>query len=142
MEVSTICIIGGAVVVAGVVGYACYKKYAKSEDSPAKMTDVFNTSTDEQLVVDNLDGRSLTSWFRAKNPEKKYSNVILYPSLKNINQFNLPKNIEVDAGNMVIQAIFDDKADKVVLCRSVMFETMESNLSNMLEQNDGMIIVE
>ena len=139
MESSTLFIIGGAVVVAGAIGFMCYKKCSGTTE---KLSDLVNQTTDEQLVVDKLRGSDLTPWFRQKNADKKLKNVILYPTQNNIAKFNLPQNVENDTGNMLIQALFDEANNKVVISRSVMFESMDTSLAEILQNNDGMIIVE
>ncbi|MGN0606599.1 MAG: hypothetical protein ACI4JM_08765 [Oscillospiraceae bacterium] len=139
MDTSTVCIIGGAVIIAGIVGYYCYKKYGSE---PTNLTDMFTEVTDEQLVVDKVCGKDLAAWFKVKNADKKYSNVILYPNEKNIEQFKLPKNIVDNSGNLIVQVIYNEKTGKPVVCRSVLFEEIDSSLANMLEKNNGMIIVE
>ena len=93
-------------------------------------------------MVDHLSGKDLTSWFREKNPTQSYMNVILYPNEKNIAQFHLPKNIINNAGNLIVQAVFNEKTDQVVICRSVLFESIDDKLSNTLAQHDGIVIVE
>ena len=108
MEIGTMCIIGGAAIAAGII--------------------MFTGATDEQLVVDHLSGKELTSWFREKNPTQSYTNVILYPNEKNIAQFHLPKNIINNAGNLIVQAVFNEKTDQVVICRSVLFESIDDKL--------------
>lgn len=61
---------------------------------------------------------------------------------KNIAQFHLPKNIINNAGNLIVQAVFNEKTDQVVICRSVLFESIDDKLSNTLAQHDGIVIVE
>jgi len=130
MEIGTMCIIGGAAIAAGIIIYACIKK---SNSSSSTLTEVFTGAT---------DGKDLTSWFREKNPTQSYMNVILYPNEKNIAQFHLPKNIINNAGNLIVQAVFNEKTDQVVICRSVLFESIDDKLSNTLAQHDGIVIVE
>lgn len=140
MDVSTLLVAGGAaVVVAGTIGFMLYKKYSGTSE---KLSDLVNQTTDEQLVVDKLRGSDLTPWFRQKNAEKKFKNVILYPDQNNIAKFNLPQNVEEDTGNMLIQALFDESNNKIILSRSVMFESIDNSLEEILKKNDGMIIVE
>lgn len=139
MEASTFFIVGGAIAVAGVIGFMCYKNHSGSSE---KLTDLVNHTTNEQLVVDKLTGSDLTPWFRQKNADKKFKNVVLYPNKKNIAKFNLPQNVEEDMGNMLIQALFDENNNKIILSRSVMFESMDTALAEILKTNDGMLIVE
>ena len=139
MEIGTMCIIGGAAIAAGIIIYACSKK---SNSSSSTLTEAVAGATDEQLVVDHLSGKDLTSWFREKNPTQNYMNVILYPNEKNIAQFHLPKNIINNAGNLIVQAVFNEKTNQIVICRSVLFESIDDKLSNTLAQHDGIVIVE
>lgn len=89
MEIGTMCIIGGAAIAAGIIIYACTKK---SNSSSSTLTEVFTGATDEQLVVDHLSGKDLTSWFREKNPTQSYMNVILYPNEKTLRSFTYRKH--------------------------------------------------
>ncbi len=140
MEEETIIIAGAAVAVIGVVGFLCYKAISKASQN-VNLTDVINENADEQLVVDKLTGVDLTPWFKEKNAGNKYINAILYPTEQNIKKFNIPNGVELNDGHLLIQMLFDESAQKMVLMRSVAFEEMDESLSDMLEKNDGIIFI-
>ncbi len=140
MEEETIIIAGAAVAVIGVVGFLCYKAISKASQN-VNLTDVINENADEQLVVDKLTGVDLSPWLKVKNAENKYINAILYAAEQNIKKFNIPNGVELNDGHLLIQMLFDESAQKMVLMRSVAFEEMDESLSDMLEKNDGIIFI-
>ena len=140
MEKETIIIAGAAVAVIGIVGFLCYKAISKASQN-VNLTDVINENADEQLVVDKLTGGDLTPWFKEKNVGSKYTNAILYPTEQNIKKFNILNGVELNDGHLLIQMLFDESAQKMILMRSVVFEEMDKSLSDMLEKNDGIIFI-
>jgi len=134
-------IIGG-VALAAIIFYALYEAYRKqNNEEPSSVSDLVNNMADEQLVVDHLEPKELTSWFRTKNADNSKKNVLIYPNLCDMNSFKLPENIELDADNIIIQALLD-KNDNIFLCRSVIFSDISEKLQQIFKDNDGVIIVE
>lgn len=140
MEKETIIIAGAAVAVIGIVGFLCYKAISKASQN-VNLTDVINENADEQLVVDKLTGVDLTPWFKEKNAGSKYTNAILYPTEQNIKKFNILNGVKLNDGHLLIQMLFDESTQKMILMRSVVFEEMDKSLSDMLEKNDGIIFI-
>lgn len=142
MEVGTVLVIGGIVVVACAAGYFAYKKVsANSEDTT--LSSIVNENANDQLVVDTLSGSDLTPWFKEKNADGKYENVILYPTEQNLQKFHIsiPKGVKNNDDPLLLQLLLDSSKGNIVLMRSVTFEKMSQSLSDMLEKNDGCIFI-
>lgn len=132
----------GGVALAALIFLALYENYkSKNHGEPASVTDMVNDIADEQLVIDHLDSKDLTSWFKQKNPNGARKNVLIYPNEKNMTSMKLPTSIKLGDEKTIIQALLDAD-DNVVLCRSVIFTSINSNLERLFEENDGIIIVE
>lgn len=126
------------IVFGGVVGISCYGIMFKNS---TKMAEVIDRISDDQLVVDKLYGKDLSAWFKEKNPNNQYANVIIFPTEKNISQFHIPKSIKFNGGNQIVQILFDETTQKIILLRSVLFENLDAALHDMLEKNNGVIFI-
>lgn len=132
----------GGVALAALIFLALYESYkSKNHSEPTSVTDMVNNIADEQLVIDHLDSKDLTSWFKQKNPNGSRKNVLIYPNEKNVASIKLPASIKLGEEKTIIQALLDAD-DNVVLCRSVIFTSINANLEKLFEENDGIIIVE
>lgn len=132
----------GGVALAALIFLALYESYkSKNHSEPTTVTDMVNDIADEQLVIDHLDSKDLTSWFKQKNPNGSRKNVLIYPNEKNVTSIKLPASIKLGEEKTIIQALLDAD-DNVVLCRSVIFTSINANLEKLFEENDGIIIVE
>ncbi|MCD7810948.1 MAG: hypothetical protein LUG91_03695 [Ruminococcus sp.] len=139
MSIGTFCVIGG---IGAAVIIAALLASKRSTGSETTLSEVISEKSDEQLVVDTLNPSDLTKWFRLKNPEKKFSNVIIFPNEKNIALFKLPKGMVNDTHNTILQVLFDKKANKIILYRTVVFEHINAELLKKLNENDGTLVVE
>lgn len=132
----------GGVALAAIIFLALYENYkSKNHNKPTSVTDMVNDIADEQLVIDYLDSKDLTSWFKQKNPTGSQKNVLIYPNEKNITSLKIPTSIKLGVEKTIIQALLDTN-DNIILCRSVIFTNINSNLEKLFEENDGIIIVE
>ena len=134
-------VIGGVALVA-IILLAIYEAYRlKHNEEPESISDLVNDMADDRLAVDYLDSHDLTSWFRTKNSDGKKKGVLIYPNEADMTNYKLPNSIKLGSDKIIIQALLDD-SDNIVLCRSVMFTSMNPTLEKLFHDNEGVIIVE
>jgi uncharacterized protein (UPF0333 family) len=134
-------VIGGTAL-AGISLFALYEAYhSKNSSKPTSVTDLISDMADEQLVVDHLDAQDLTSWFKTKNAKGEYKNVLIYPTEANMSNFNLPAGIDLGTDKTIVQALLN-KNDDIVLCRAVLFTSINAKLEQLFNKNDGVLIIE
>ena len=134
-------IVGGAELAAVVIALIILKcKNGKGDIASA---------TDDQLVVSQLSSSDITGWFKEKNPDGKFTNIVMLANSETLNKMKLPSDtiktceeLLSESKNVVIQAIFDKEKDEVVLTRAVIFDTMSEKLGKLLNDNNGVLILE
>lgn len=115
---------------------------AKSSTTSNSMQDILADVADEQLVVEEVNIADLLPWFKTRISDTCIC-VIIHPSETNITKFKIPQSIELNGdNNNIIQVIYDEKADAIKSCRVVSFEKIGSKLSALLNENDGVLVIE
>lgn len=135
-------IAGGAALAAIIVALIILRTKNSSKSVVAAM--------DEQYMVQNLTGADLKTWFAAKNPDGKYTNLIMALSPDIVGSMNISETdkqalnkISEETGNCIIQAVVDPNNDsEIVCCRACVYETMSEKLENLLKENNGTLIIE
>lgn len=107
------------------------------------------SATDDQLVVSELSSSDITSWFKEKNPDGKFTNIVMLVSDETLSKMQLPAEVVnkcsdflADSKNVILQAIVNNDTDKVELTRSVIFDTISEKLGKLLRDNNGVLIIE
>ena len=134
-------ITGGVVIAAAVIAFLVIR-------SKNGKTDITQTA-DDHLVVSELSASNITSWFKEKNPNGKYTNIVMLANNETFSKMNVSAEIREscnmllgEAKNVVLQATFDDENDAVVMTRAIAFETMSEKLQKLFTENNGIIILE
>ncbi len=107
-------------------------------------------SMDEQLVVEKLNSGDLTSWFKQKNSEGKNTNLIMYLSPQSIASMKMSeknkkelKDLLKESDKIILQAVVSKEDDaKIIISRAVIFDTIAEKLESLLNENNGVLIVE
>lgn len=95
--------------------------------------------TDEQLIVDEVSPGEIKSWYMNKNPNRNYTNVLIRPTAENLEKFDIPDSLFNDAENYLVQVVFDDADDKLISCRVIIYNTLNSQIADLLD-NSGVVI--
>ena len=134
-------VIGGVAVVAVIVAMIL----ANKKGDKASIVD----SMDEQLVVIDLRADDIKSWFKQKNPDDKYTNIVMRMTAENLKSVNVSEENRAalesavkDAEKCIIQAVVDNEADEIVSCRAVVYENISEKLDTLLTENNGVLILE
>ena len=134
-------VIGGVAVVAVIVAMIL----ANKKGDKASIVD----SMDEQLVVIDLRADDIKSWFKQKNPDDKYTNIVMRMTAENLKSVNVSEenraaleSASKDAEKCIIQAVVDNEADEIVSCRAVVYENISEKLDTLLTENNGVLILE
>lgn len=132
----------GVVLGMAVATWVCISKYRNREIDAVKYLN-------DSLVVSKLTGNDVISWFETKDPGNEYISVVLLVSEEALNKLKLPdaslKNIEsmlLKHKNVILQAILDKKNNKVVSSRSIIFGELEEGLANLLNSNNGYVVID
>ncbi|MBQ5989217.1 MAG: hypothetical protein IJL67_06955 [Oscillospiraceae bacterium] len=139
MDTNDCVIIGGVAIVAVAICYAAYKVLSKKSGD---YSEIIKDVAEEQLVVDKLSGSDLTPWFKKNNPNGKLKNVLIQPNNSNLQKFHLPKNINCNNENMIVQILYDEIKEKVIKIRVIEFEELTSSMAEIFNNNDGVIFIE
>lgn len=134
-------IIAGGLAAAAVIAFILIKCRGEKKD--------ISSATDDQLVVTQLASSDITSWFKEKNPDGKYTNIVMLANSDSLSKMNLPKEsvnaykeLIENSSNVVIQALVDKGSDDVILTRAVLYDTMSEKLEKLFNDNNGVIILE
>lgn len=134
-------IAGGAVLAAVIIALIILKCKNGNSD--------ITSATDDQLVVTELSSADITSWFKENNVDGKHTNVVMLANSETLSKMNLPadtvktcESLLSESKNVVIQALFDKEKDDVILTRAVIFDTMSEKLEKLLNDNNGILILE
>lgn len=138
-------VFAGIVFLFGIVVYLVDKKKGKQDDKKFSLSDLI----DEQLVVTELSGFDVASWFRSKNPNGNYTNLVVLANSVTLKRLKLPTE-SVNFFNellrkfdkVIVQAIFDEKNDELISIRVVVFDTLTDSFKNVLNNNNGFMIVD
>lgn len=115
-----------------------------------KGSEIISDSMDEQLVVENLNSSDLTSWFKSKNADGKNTNVIMYLSKEAISTLKMSQkskqdliDLLEDSDKIILQAIVSKNDDaQIIISRAVIFNSIAEGLESLLNENNGVLIVE
>ena len=115
-----------------------------------KGSEIISDSMDEQLVVENLNSSDLTSWFKSKNADGKNTNVIMYLSKEAISTLKMSQkskqdliDLLEDSDKIILQAIVSKNDDaQIIVSRAVIFNSIAEGLESLLNENNGVLIVE
>lgn len=134
-------IIAGGLAAAAVIAFILIRCRGEKKD--------ISSATDDQLVVTQLTSSDITGWFKEKNPDGKYTNIVMLANSDALTKMNLPKESVIafrelieNSSNGVIQAIVDTNNDDVILTRAVIYDTMTEKLEKLFNDNNGVIILE
>ena len=93
-------------------------------------------------LVDELRPSTIVDWFKKNNKEGRYTNMVILPDHKNLERFHISHLISNTTDHSVLQVLFDEQSQKVKSLRVVHYNTVQTNFAKMLEQTNGIIIME
>lgn len=132
-------ITGGLVTISVLILKYLFERF---EEENGKVPDTIADVADEQLYVDSVSAGDVKSWFVEKNADKKYTNILFYPTTDKIEKFGLDDFAFSDDENYLVQAIFDSETDKVIVSRIIVYREISSKLAELLEKNNGAVILD
>lgn len=133
-------IVTGGLVALSVLFFKCLLDDYEKENgtTPKSVADI----SDEQLCVEHLSSGEVKSWFIEKNPDKKYTNIMFYPTNDKIEKFGLNYFVFSDSENYIVQAVFDSNADKVITSRVIVYKELNQMLDELMKKNNGVVILD
>ena len=132
-------ITGGLVAISVLILKYLFERF---EEENGKAPDTIADVADEQLYVDSVSAGDVKSWFVEKNADKKYTNILFYPTTDKIEKFGLDNFDFSDDENYLVQAIFDSETDEVIVSRIIVYREISSKLAELLEKNNGAVILD
>ena len=108
----------------------------KSGGTPTNAVDV----SDEHLYTDTVMPGDIKGWFIQKNPDGKHTNILLYPTEKNMGIYNINRVFRDTGEKYLIQAVFNQDTNEIVVSRRIVYNNICKSLSDLLEENNGTII--
>ncbi len=118
---------GGVIVVAAIIAAVRYQMLHKDDGSI------------ENIFVDQLNLGEIKNWFVDKITIDSYKGVVFYPTRENAERWKI-KIPEQE--NMLIQLVYDQDKDKVVAYRNIAFSEMSPKLKELLDANNGTIVID
>lgn len=118
--------------------------------SKARTVQTLADVTDEQLTVVQLNGSDLAEWFKRKNPNGQYTNLVVQwngeqtPGTSNLSE-ETRKSLDSamrDFGKGLIQVIATKDGETIISCRAVQYEMLGKSLDKLLKDNGGVFIVD
>lgn len=132
----------GGIVVGAIVTALILKKCIGGKRS---RTSVF----DEKFVTTELSNYEISDWFKRKNPNKKYVNVVMLASMEvldNVRLFGesrrLFEKILEENPNVILQAVVDKNTDDVLITRAVIFDSMSIKMKELFDRANGVLIID
>lgn len=130
---------GGLVALSVLILKCLLDNYEKENGmTPKSVVDV----SDEQLYVDQLLPGDVKSWFVEKNPDKKYTNIMFYPTKDKIEKFGLSGVIFSDFEKYIVQAVFDSDTDNVIASRAIVYRELDQVLDDLMNKSNGVVILD
>lgn len=116
------------------------KKQAEEKIKLKNVDELFNNQT----VVDFLDGKELAKWFRA-NIELATSGVtqvIAYPTESVLMGLGYEFNTEINTERNLLQFFYNEAKGEILKIRNIGFSSIDEVLRQLLEENEGMAIIQ
>ena len=140
---------GSTILVGSIAGIAiAITAYCLAKSKKEKSLSVVDL-LEEKMVVTELRPDDLATWFELKNPKGQYNNLVMQMNDKMLASLHIsPKTrnelikIVQQTENCIIQAIASQDSKTVICCRAILYDTIQENLKQLLEQNNGVFIVD
>ena len=97
------------------------------------------TEAEDIAYEDELTGHTLQEWFKDKLTEDMYKGIVFYFSDENLAKWKVTSSNQT-AG--LIQAVYDESADKIVAYREIAFSQLGDSLKKLLDENEGVFVVD
>ena len=91
---------------------------------------------------ENLSLTTILDWFQQNNSNGKYTNKVIMPDQKNLERFKLSHLVEGLTDKCVIQVLLDKRTNEVMNFRIVCYDMIQDGLAELLEQSNGVAIIE
>ena len=120
--------------------------WCNSEDfyniDPTIVVDIPENSTNlniEQFIVDKVEPRHISEWFKQNNPNNRYTNIVIHCGICKKN-FSYLKKLSFNSSKTIYQAIVDSN-EKTVKYRLILFSSIDEGLKELFIRNEGYIII-